>query len=1433
MAQIVLITNAWGPKHGGINSFNTDFAKALSAVLTPHTRVTCVAMQATAEDVEDAAKAGVKLLSLEVKDSERVDKSRAINVLDAVRSNDTGEVLWWVGHDVISGGAAVALPTKAGQGRSAVIHHMSYFDYTAYKQGNASAAKKKREEQRYLFQQADEVFAVGPLLRDSLSDLLDSSKAVRMLVPGLAEIEPVPSPKTFSAITFGRLDPENDRVKQGRLAIAGFAIACRKANEDKLYPKILRDNPRLLVIGAASDSDEEKKLHALCSKKAGRILNLLPLPYEDDRAKLFGELKRCSIAMMLSWHEGFGLTGWEAIAAEVPLIVSRKSGLYKLIDEKLGAPGLACLKDIDVRGELGDLSDEDAENFHPDDEKDVSQALLEIASELDQRKKYAKTLRTLLSEKTDGYTWPNAARGFAEALGLSAQVEIPSKRPSTTAAVFSLTSSAAPTTQATPTDETTPADQSLIKLPEPSWDRERGHGESQLLRPEEACVPFHESRRQLLDKVLAWATSEDGLAVEIQFRIGSAGAGKTRLMIEVCKELVPQGWNAGFLTSTHQQELEKPFKKLLTDHSKTFVVVDYAETRRREVVELMRAAFEAPKQHRTRIVLLARDTGDWWDRLATDHPSLEKFLTGRVVRGPYRIPEIPVGEQNREIIFREALAAFASRLNRDCTGLLLPDLSAPHFANVLFIHLAAMASLFGERPETATSLLEALLRHERRYWHEAARAQGLSNSLTPGIDQAVAMITLRAGAKNATEARHVLESVPRLRGARPEELDRILEVLRIFYPVAGGIDALRPDILGERLISQELSKDDAPLEVVLGKAADEAISRSALTVLNRLARQSPSDVIWLQRGLQHHLTLRANLAITVAIESGDPIGKVLAEALEKAPATETWDLVEPLRNRMPYETFALRECALVLTQFRLKRLSQKGNPIGNKQKIRLAGTYYDLGDWLGRLGRHREAIAAYEQARPILQNLANSDPDHATNLAGMLTNLSSQLAEIHQYKEALQQQQESVNILRKLTGSRTGSAKYRQSLAAPLNNLSMRLRENGHFVEAYRNAMESLQIRRALEKTTPGRFRRDVASSLANTASALAELGRYEEAVHHAQEAAALWHDLAETNPDAHQPSLAVALIILTQCLSELGRYKQASKVGERALQITRELARFRPDAFRNQLGSALGSLAVVHLQLGQPQKSLQLASDSLKIQKTRVDEQLTIGVSGLAFQHLNMALALRDSGSYHEAIPHANEGLSLLRTLIQELPKAFSSNLVLASTCLAHLFALTGRLAEAREVLAANKPLCEELRQGERTRADIPIRAEFLAMLALVQLRLNELQDSADTSCSATELFEESLHDRPISHRSEASSAWCTRASCEAALGDTEKAQHSAARGLALLQADLVETPRLLPPWMLDVARDLIRLAGPLANGLAHAAVYDAIHKVPEDKRE
>lgn len=107
--------------------------------------------------------------------------------------------------------------------------HMSYRDYQGFKYASAREAQRKHEKQRRVFERANRVLAVGPLLRNRASELADD---VQMLIPGLPAIPSARPPRDrIAAISFGRLDPANDRIKQVSLAVAGFAEACRRARE--------------------------------------------------------------------------------------------------------------------------------------------------------------------------------------------------------------------------------------------------------------------------------------------------------------------------------------------------------------------------------------------------------------------------------------------------------------------------------------------------------------------------------------------------------------------------------------------------------------------------------------------------------------------------------------------------------------------------------------------------------------------------------------------------------------------------------------------------------------------------------------------------------------------------------------------------------------------------------------------------------------------------------------------------------------------------------------------------------------------------------------------------------------------------------------------------------------------------------------------------
>jgi glycosyltransferase involved in cell wall biosynthesis len=412
---IVLFATQWGRKFGGINSFNYDFSCALGAALTSSYKTVCVVATATTEEVRNARSVGVTLVS----PPKRValhQQATAAEVLREVRRHGVPLVL--VGHDVITGAAARDCARALPEATLALLHHMNYFDYQAIKSLDGGYAAAQAEEQRSLFASADRLFAVGPMLRDSLARDLDiAPRRISTLIPGLDGIVPARRlPPRLTAISFGRLDPANERIKQGLLAAAGFALACKRAQADPALPDLLRAHPTLVLVGVERGSREESELHELIEHHGDGARNLLALPFIEDRQQLLLHLRRASVALFLSWYDGFGLAAWEAIAAGVPLILSRNCGAYQMVREILGGQGLGCISSVVIGGSARKPVKSQLQGFTLLDVQNVAQALLECAAHPAERRRDALNLRSLLLDR--GCTWDRCARDFARALRL-------------------------------------------------------------------------------------------------------------------------------------------------------------------------------------------------------------------------------------------------------------------------------------------------------------------------------------------------------------------------------------------------------------------------------------------------------------------------------------------------------------------------------------------------------------------------------------------------------------------------------------------------------------------------------------------------------------------------------------------------------------------------------------------------------------------------------------------------------------------------------------------------------------------------------------------------------------------------------------------------------------------------------------------------------
>ncbi len=95
------------------------------------------------------------------------------------------------------------------------------------------------------------------------------------------------------------------------------------------------------------------------------------------------------------------------------------------------------------------------------------------------------------------------------------------------------------------------------------------------------------------------------------------------------------------------------------------LVVDYAETRRGQLQDLMRALWEAPMAPLGRVLLLARSDGEWWDLLRTD---LDDDLGETIPLAP-----LHQASGDRSIAWATSVTSFADVLNHHPEA--LPDVN--------------------------------------------------------------------------------------------------------------------------------------------------------------------------------------------------------------------------------------------------------------------------------------------------------------------------------------------------------------------------------------------------------------------------------------------------------------------------------------------------------------------------------------------------------------------------------------------------------------------------------------------------------------------------------------------------------------------------------------------------------------------------------------
>jgi tetratricopeptide (TPR) repeat protein len=449
----------------------------------------------------------------------------------------------------------------------------------------------------------------------------------------------------------------------------------------------------------------------------------------------------------------------------------------------------------------------------------------------------------------------------------------------------------------------------------------------------------------------------------------------------------------------------------------------------------------------------------------------------------------------------------------------------------------------------------------------------------------------------------------------------------------------------------------------------------ALTMLTRLAQRQPEQRWRLKKALSGRLAHFASTALDVAVETGDPIGGVLAELIEREGSI---DLVESILTRFDEsryrESTALFDMILVSTRRALAHRREFAATHDDGRIAEIARLTNNMGFSLSRLGKQEEAREAARGSVVALRSLSSRDPERDYELTVSLGNLGVVESNLGNYEgatkaieeavrisrglvekwpveampilarslinlgsisfssgsgeKALAATQEAVEILQRLADEDLES--FGADLARSLNNLGAILRSLGRLNEAFEVTSRGLKVRRSLAEGRPDVFLADLAASLQNVASTLREqASRREEALVAIQEAVAIRRRIAAQRLEVALPDLADSLEALAATLLEAREPgEEALAVIQEAVDIRRQIAARGTVSTLLDLVGSLENLATSFLEVGEREIALQALMESIDILQ-QAEAQRPVEAAGrlrAVLERLTVALEEPDS---------------------------------------------------------------------------------------------------------------------------------------------------------------------------------------------------------------
>ncbi|WP_308190568.1 tetratricopeptide repeat protein [Streptomyces sp. HPF1205] len=835
-----------------------------------------------------------------------------------------------------------------------------------------------------------------------------------------------------------------------------------------------------------------------------------------------------------------------------------------------------------------------------------------------------------------------------------------------------------------------------------------------LLRARRAVVPFR-GREDLLSRMRAWC-GEPGFGAWLVH--GPAGQGKTRLAHQLATEL-GQGTPRWATLWLRPDAPAADLAVLASAAVPTLVVVDYAETRPRQLSALLRALGRNEGAVQVKLVLLARTAEDWWDDIRADSFEAEELLDGAPVTA---LKPLEPEAGDREAAYRAAADGFAAGLRRVrgwqdhpwpalAANLPVPALGGPALASALTLHMTALADLLDAA--TGTDRVGTDPGDPAPDDPAERRTPDGPGSDGPGSGGPGPGPGGRPGPDDPAPGGETPPADPDAQAARAAGTetveDRLLVHERRYWTAVAAAHHLHPQLtmntLADALAAAFLcgADDTDEADALLARVPDLSDQprdrRGAVRAWIR-ALYPPDDArVWdglqpdrlAERFIGRHLHRRPRLPESLLPGTGPAQAVRLLTVLTRAAAQPD------LRDRLGPDLTAL--CAAHpgrLAAAAVEVATRTENPKPLVEALRRisddpatpGSLLQDLADRLPHSSHNLADVAAQLLLRLVRHHRGRAGgPTRSAAYARALNGASYRLGALRRYEEGLEASREAVAIWRELCEVHSPEA-YEDRTHEDRAYEDRAHEDRAHEDRAYED--------RAYEDAAH-EDRAHLGESVNALSLRLAALGQHEEALTAIREAVAIRRRLAAERPDLYEDDLAKSLNNLALRLGEFDRTEEALDAVREAVAIRRRLVARRPEQYLQALSANLGNLSTRLVAEGRDEEALAAVEEAVEIRRRLAESVPDAALPALAFSLNNLAVRLGTMDRREEALAAITEAVAIRRRLAAVRPVVHEPHLATSLSNLASRLSAVGRHEEAvaavgeavliRRRLAAHQP--------------------------------------------------------------------------------------------------------------------------------------------------